>query len=215
MLVFAGGGCTSDDTQLHDSAPACQLPFLGDKTKPVELQLTARDSLGKSTVLRDGSDLSILFPPQGGRVIFLGVRAKNLDPCTVRLNGAIRDLSTRQVRIDNRTINLVPHADGFGTSVDSDISTFSNVPVCPNQWASADIFDRPYQIEVTVVDKDGRSATQKLTITPRCNESGREDECHCICKGGYILGSHCDPYVPPPDAGAPDADASSDATDGG
>lgn len=221
VLVGAGAvtiGCSSDDPQLRDSAPVCQLPFLGDKTRPVELEVTARDALGNAALVADGGDVSILFPPQGGRVIFLGVRAKNLDPCGVRLNGAIRDTATKQVRIDNRTMNLVPRDDGFGASVDSDISTFSNVPVCPNQWASADVYDHPYEIEVTVEDVDGRSATQKLTVTPRCDEAGREDECRCICRKGYILGSKCDPS----DAGASDAgtdasDASDvgDAADGG
>jgi hypothetical protein len=188
----------------------CTTGFIGDKTQDVVVEITARDADGHSHVLTDNSDVAILFPPQGGRVVFIGARAKNLDTCGVTLSGAIRDLGSGQVRLDNRTVNLVPQSDGFATSLDVDISTFSNVPVCPNQWSNSDIFDQGYQVELTVEDKTGKKGTKKLRIIPRCSEPGRIDECYCICKQGYVLGESCGPRDAGADSGS-DSDAATDA----
>jgi len=98
---------------------------------------------GVSTPVQSGGTVPLVTPPQGGRVIFLGVRATNVDPCAVKITGAIRDPATKQVRVDARTVNLSPSGDGYGVSVDSSISSFANVPVCPNEWASTDAFDQP------------------------------------------------------------------------
>ena len=48
--------------------------------------------------LADGGPLAILQPPQGGRVVFVGVRATNVDGCGLQLTGALRDETSRQVR---------------------------------------------------------------------------------------------------------------------
>ena len=207
-------GCPPDDPT---PPVACTLAFLGDKSKPVQLEITARDVAGHSAPVKDGGDVAVVFPPQGGRVIFVGARVTNVDPCGAKLSGALRDLATGQVRVDIRTVNLVPTSDGFGGTLDVDISTFSNIPVCPNQWASDDVFDKPYELEVTVTDKTGRRGTQKVKVIPRCAEPDRATECRCICRKGYILGSACTPEVDAGADAAPDAapDAASDADEGG
>ncbi len=203
MGVAAVGlvGCSSDPPAAADAGPSCTLPFIGDKDQPIEAVLTVRDVNGKSVELKDGDEVPLVFPPQGGRVVFLGARVKNVDPCAVKLSGAIRDPATNQVRIDNRSVNLRLAPDGFGTGVDDDISTFSNVPMCPNQWASTDAYDKPFRVEVTVQDRGGRSVTKQAMVTPKCAEPDRLAECLCICKQGYVLGEMC---------AAPDA-----GTDGG
>jgi hypothetical protein len=220
ILAFAFAstlvGCPPDDPPAPE---ACTLSFLGDKSKPVQLEIIMRDASGRSAKVTEGGDVSILFPPQGGRVIFVAARVTNIDPCAMTLSGAIRDPVTAQVRIDNRTVNLVPTPDGFGTAIDSDISTFSNVPVCPNQWASDDIYDKPYELQITVKDRGGRTATQKVKVVPRCAEPDRLDECRCICQKNYVLGQVCTPGDGGTDAttdATPDAfDASDAGEDGG
>ncbi len=183
--------CSPEPDAPADSGPACTLAFIGDKSKPLEIALTVRDANGKSVPLKEGDDVPLIFPPQGGRVVFVGARVNNVDPCAVKLSGAIRDVATNQVRVDNRTVNLVLGSDGWGGGVDEDISTFSNVPMCPNQWASTDAFDKPFRVEVTVQDKTGRSASKQVTVTPRCAEPANVAECLCICKKGYVLGEVC------------------------
>jgi hypothetical protein len=191
LIVASLVSCSPEPSVPVDSGPACTLPFIGDKTKPIEMTLTVREASGKSVALKEGADVPLIFPPQGGRVVFLGARVNNVDPCAVKLSGAIRDVATNQVRVDNRTVNLIAGADGWGGGVDEDISTFSNVPMCPNQWASTDAFDKPFRVEVTVTDKSGRTVMKQAMVTPRCAEPANAAECLCICKKGYVLGEVC------------------------
>ncbi|MEO7095355.1 MAG: hypothetical protein ABI175_19015 [Polyangiales bacterium] len=206
-------GCPADPTP-PVLTPTCTLPFLGDKSKPVQIEIVARDVAGRSSPVTEGSDVAIVFPPQGGRVIFVGARATNLDPCGVKLTGVLRDPATAQVRLDVRTVNLVVDGTGLGGAVDSDISTFANVPLCPNQWASDDVNDKPYEVEITLTDKTGRSGTKKVKVVPRCNEPDRAVECRCICRKGYVLGEACAASDGGVDASSTDASTDADE-DGG
>jgi len=184
-------GCSSEPDPPADAGPACTLPFIGDRSKAMEATLTVRDVSGKSVDLKDGDEVPLIFPPQGGRVVFLAAKVNNVDPCAVKLSGAIRDVATNQVRVDNRTVNLRVGPDGLGTAVDDDISTFSNVPMCPNQWASTDAFDKPFRVEITIQDRGGRSISKQVMVTPKCAEPALAAECLCICKKGYVLGEMC------------------------
>lgn len=205
VSAVALGGCPVDSPDPGTDAPACTLPFIGDATKSMTLEIIARDAAGRSSKVTEGGDVAIVYPPQGGRVIFVAARVTNVDPCAVKLSGVLRDLTTGQVRLDIRTVNLVPTGDGFGSALDADLSSFSNVPVCPNQWATDDVDDKPYELQVTVTDKSGRTATQKTKVVPRCAEPEREVECRCICRKGYVLGQACTPSDAGPDAGSADA----------
>jgi hypothetical protein len=144
-----------------------------------------------SVPLKEGDMVTLAFPPQGGRVIFAGVRATNLDACGVELGGAVRDETTMEVRLDTRTVNLLPSGDGWGSSDPSDVSTFSNIPVCPNEWSKTNIYGTQYRLELTITDRSGRTASQSLDVTPECSEPANATECLCICKGGYVLGESC------------------------
>ncbi len=174
-----------------DGPGPCPSPYLGDRSSPIDMKVTARAVDGTSRVIESGAEVSIILPPQGGRVVFLGVRAKNIDPCAVRLAGIVREKSTGQIRVDARTVNLAPDGSGFVGSIDSDISSFSNVPLCPNQWADQDIFDREFEAEIELTDRTGKKQKSTLQVTLRCNEADAAAECRCICKKGYKLGETC------------------------
>ncbi len=195
--------CCHHDEEEQDAAPACKLPFLGEAGKPVQLEVTVADGSGVSKPLKDGDRVPLIDPPQGGRVIFIGARATNIDACAVKLSGAIRDPLSKQVRFDNRTINLVPTGDGWGASGEGVISNFSNIPLCPNQWSDQDAFEKEYELTISVADKSGHTATRTLKVTPFCAEPAKLDACLCICKKGYVLGEKCTPA----DAGPSDAAA--------
>lgn len=184
----------------------CAAGFLGDRTKPPELEIIAIGGDGGVSPVEDGGTVGLIFPPQGGRVIFAGARATNLDGCGVQITGALRDEATQQVQVDSRTVNLVPAGDGWGESNPDDVPSFSNVPACPNEWSKTNIYGTRYQLQLTVADPSGRTATSTLEVTPECAEPTRAAECMCICMGGYILGQSC------ADAGAGDA---GDGGDGG
>jgi hypothetical protein len=199
-LALAGCPGGEDGTGGAAGAPdSCTLEYIGDKDAPIEMEIVTLDPQYEAQPFTSGGDVSILFPPQGGRVVFAGVRAKNLDPCAVRLSGAVRDPASGQVRLDTRTVNLDPTDDGWGASDPGDISTFSNVPVCPNNWASTDVFDQPFTLVVSVRDRAGKERMTELDVVPRCDETSTIDgqdqdlqkECLCICKQGYITGEMC------------------------
>lgn len=179
----------------------CDAGFLGDPAQSPIIELRALKADGTDVPLNDGDDLAVIFPPQGGRVAFVGVRALNLDACGVQITGALRDPSTQQLRADGRTLNLDREPDGWGTSGHGTtakieesalIGNYSNIPLCPNQWASTNVYDTTFELEVLVVDRGKRQVSKTIKVTPRCAEPGdKEVACRCLCKKGYVLGEAC------------------------
>jgi hypothetical protein len=188
LAAIALTGCSDDEPPPEPDV--CKL-FLGDPELKPEIEIRALTIGPGSVPLADGDGIDIITPPQGGRVVFAGARAKNLCAKGVQLSGSLRDPPTGQIRFEGRTINLDPGDDGWGSSVDEDISTFTNIPVCPNQWSSRDIFDQDYELTLSVKDRDGLTATRTVTVRPACAEPALSGECRCICKAGYVLGEPC------------------------
>src|SRR4051812_10925523 len=159
-----------------EASPACNLGFLGEPDQAPQIELLALGADGKSKPLVDGDEVALIFPIQGGRVVFAGVRATNVAACGATLAGALRDQTTKQVRIDNRTVNLVPSGDGWGGSVDADLSSFSNIPLCPNQWSATNVYGTEYELIVTLTDRDERTITRTHKVTPQCAEPEHEQQ---------------------------------------
>jgi hypothetical protein len=173
----------------------CSVGFLGDGGS-TDFEIRGLLVDGTDVSLADGGDVPLVFPPQGGRVVFIGVRATNVDGCGLSLLAAIRDERSHQVRIDQRTVTLHATGDGWGTSGQggtgaSSIASYANVPLCPNQWSQTDVFGNEYQLDVTIQDGEGRSLTKTIRVVPRCAEPDKFAECTCICKAGYVLGEPC------------------------
>jgi hypothetical protein len=186
-----GAGGSSSGGSSSGGGPGCKLGFLGDPSAQVEMKVVARSADGVATEISDGAEVAMILPPQGGRVIFVGAFATNVSACGVELHGDLRDKTTGQVRVDARTTNLKPHNDGWGGPVDADISTFSNIPLCPNQWASTAVYDNPFDLTVTITDPEGRTATKTIEVVPVCGEPQHEAECLCQCQKDYVLGEAC------------------------
>jgi hypothetical protein len=198
LVALAAQSCGPDTDPPADagppdaSHPGCTLEFLGDPSKEPELEITALGAQAPSVIVHEGDTVPLIFPPQGGRVIFAGARATNLDPCGVKLAGGLRDPATKQLRVDIRTVNLKPGDDGWGASDDTDFSTFSNVPICPNNWASTSAYDATFELTITVTDRAMRTISKTLNVVPTCAEPDKLKDCLCICKQGYVLGESCD-----------------------
>ena len=198
-LVSLVAGCghpdpstpTSDAGSGTDSSPSCALGFLGTAGQPVQLELVVRTVDLKTVPITDGARIPLILPPQGGRVVFVGARATNLSACGLTLTGSIKDATTGQVRVDARTINLDPTGDGWGASTEKDIATFSNIPLCPNQWASTDVMEHPFDVTITLKDPAGNTATKTVSVVPFCGEPEFAAECLCECQKGYVLGQTC------------------------
>jgi hypothetical protein len=209
--AFAAGcgpGPTPSADAGSDAHVGCTKPFIGDATKDLEIEIIALKADYTSVPVAPGDGVALLFPPQGGRVVFAGVRARNVDPCGAELTGSMRDLATHQISADSRTINLEATADGWGQSADSDVSSFANVPMCPNQWSKTDLYGNTYALDISLRDRKDHHVTKTVNVVPFCAEPENAAECACICRGGYVLGETCE-------GGAPTSSSSSGGGAGG
>jgi len=190
-LLFALS-CAAAEVQENDPpASGCRLPFVGSAALPAQLRLRALGPGNAVVEIEDGATVPVMQPPQGGRVVFLGAEATNVDPCGVSLKGVVRDVATDQVRIDARTVNLAAQGQGWSASDPADVSSFANVPLCPNQWSSQSIEGGEFEIELSITERNGRNLTRSMRAVPRCAEPENEAECRCICAQGYRLGEVC------------------------
>ncbi len=199
ILFSLAGACQDDDgstTTASSSSSStggyeCTLPFLGDPTKEPEIEVFFQGADTQDHACEPGGPIDIIEPPQGGRVLFVGVRATNIDPCAVTLTGTLRDLSSTAIRFDTRTLNLRDEGNGYGRSAPGDIAAYSNIPVCHNTWTDRNIYGEPFTLEVTLKDRHGKEVEESLQVVPRCAEPANEAQCLCICEGGYQLGDAC------------------------
>jgi hypothetical protein len=189
LLVPAG--CGSHDAGTDAAPKSCPI---GDLNAPAELEIIHLDA--SDTVIRTQpmAQVPLLPPPQGGWIALVGARARNIDGCQTTLTTALVDGCDRQIiQIDKRPTHLELGADGWGTST---VTTFSNLPVCPQLTAKRDLHDVPYDVMVVVEDSGGQKASATLTVVPAC-QSG-DPLCMCQCDRDYAIGSSCNP---PPTGG--------------
>jgi hypothetical protein len=166
----------------------------------MELELVSLDAAAQMSALSDGSSVPLILPPQGGKVVFVGVRARNVCAGVMQLIASVRDKCTnRIVGLEGRPVIYIAGADGWADPAEpTQISSYANVPLCPNFVSSRDIQDQPYELSIQVKDKTGRTSTKTLSITPFCGEPANEADCRCTCSFGYDVHEPC---TTKPDAG--------------
>lgn len=186
--------CSSSDGDGSGAAgpggagPAC--PLVGQADSEMVVRAAMHDVDGAIRLLEDGDSVPLLLPPQGGRVLLVGVEAEHLVPCGVRLEATIRDPDGGAERTDTRLVDLM--ADGArARSVDGDATTVSHVPMCPNQWTDGDLYGRPLELTISVTDAEGRTGATSLSVVPECAEPEHEAECTCFCSAGYEPSAGC------------------------
>ncbi|MBK9033578.1 MAG: hypothetical protein IPL61_20330 [Myxococcales bacterium] len=181
-----GGGRDRDDGDGPD--PFMCDPVIGDRTAPIELApISAAGPDG--TVLTDGAVVRMIAPPQGGIILLVGVRAKNVDGCAVQLTAALRDPGTNQVvGLESRPAQLRVGVDGWGVPVEAHFFSMANLAVCPAAAATRDLFDQPWLLELSV-DDDGRQAMTSVTIVPSCEGVDPAWDCPCQCAADYQPGT--------------------------
>jgi hypothetical protein len=164
----------------------------GSVALPMEIEPLHVLASGDLDPIVDGDHLRLEPPFQGGRVIYIAVRAHNItDGCNVSITGALRDpLNDRVLGLEMRTTAMVTGADGWATPVSPYINSFANVPLCPNAAADRDLDGNTWQIELRLQEPSGRSATVTRTIALDCTTGGFMD-CACECDSDYVLGGPC------------------------
>lgn len=187
LVPLHAAGCGGGASGVH-----CPI---GDLASPAELEIVHLDTSNTVIQSQPMASVPLVAPPQGGWIVLLGARARNIDGCQVTLTTALVDACDGQIiQIDRRPTHLDPGADGWGTST---VNTFGNLPVCPQLTATRDLHDVPYVINVVVEDTGGQKASASLTVVPTCPAGSAL--CLCQCSRDYVVGSDC--TTPPPDAG--------------
>jgi hypothetical protein len=193
LLVCASFASCSDD-----APTTCPI---GDRTQPIEIVAVHWVAGGDIGDLADGGAVDLVRPIQGGKVVYVGVRARNLDGCNAQLTAALRDPSTQQViALEQRPVRLVEGSDGWGRP-ESTFDHLANVPACPNAAAARDVDGATWRLELRIEEPGGRMAETALSVVPVCTLAGETEECACECDSDFELGTGGCP-VDPVDAGA-------------
>jgi len=149
-------------------------------------------------MLAEGDRVELWAAPQGGRVVLIGARVKNLtsDRILLRVRVGYPDTSFI-IAEEARTVQMVPVPEQAGTT-EPDLTSRSHVahvPLCPN-YDPFDIVDRPLEITVQVTalfTNTSQMGEVKLRAVPTClSGAPSESTCRCECQANYALGK-CKP----------------------
>lgn len=131
-------------------------------------------------VLTDGDRVSIEPPLQGGYVLYLGVRARNVHGLTTRIDAAVVDVgSPRVIAIEQRPVRLLDDGTGWAAP-ESQYQDLGNVPVCSTVTGATDFDQTTWRLQVHLTDGDGRTADTAVLINPTCDPLDSFG-CECAC----------------------------------
>ena len=150
---------------------------------------------GKDTIpIADGDAIPLTFPLQGGHVLMIGARIRNLHTTTIKIHGRlVSPIDGTIAGEDTRTVVVSP-VEGDETLMQTNIETNSqvaNVTVCPN-YAPRAIDGQPWIVEITVTELYAdapRTAVGTRTVTPTCGANlPSQKQCQCECDADYVIG---------------------------
>lgn len=160
--------------------------FAGDPSEPVQVELVL-DRAGDLITVSDHDRADLLPPPQGGFVMYAGVRAKNISSCGAQLRGQLRDAATLVALsdFDLRSSDFEPEKNSnwwVPTSL-ANFDTVPNIPVCPDN-SGGSVLGKEVLLSVRLSDRSLRTATAEKLIVPSCPNDGCRAMCECICSAG-------------------------------
>jgi hypothetical protein len=184
-------GCTGAEPPPPDALEAQPCP-IGDLAAPAELEIVHLDAQNTVIASTAMATVPLIQPPQGGWIVLLGARARNIDGCRISLTTALVDPCNGEIlKIDQRPTRLIAGSDGWGVS---SVTGFSNLEVCPHITSVRDLDDVPYILRVRIEDDQGRAAQTEITLVPTCPAGIAM--CNCQCARDYVVGSQCEPAPP-------------------
>lgn len=112
----------------------------------------------------EGQELPIVEGPQGGYHVWLGLRARNLDPRNLRIDSQLFDAESDDT-------GAPPEKVGepfffFVRLFDDDEMGVYRTAGLPHQVERNRVRDKRLRLEVLVTDRDGRTATGDMVIVP-------------------------------------------------
>jgi hypothetical protein len=143
-------------------------------------------------MLAEGDPIDLWPAPQGGHVVLIAAKVKNLIGDTALLHVQARYPNTPFiVALEARPVKFVPVPGEPGT-MQPDLRTrtqVAHIPLCPD-YDPMDIVDRPleFAITLTTMSEEPQTGAATLELYPNCAASGDEPFCQCECKANYYLG---------------------------
>jgi hypothetical protein len=193
VLVLGAAACSGGGASVDATVDARRCP-IGTPGTPVELEIVHLDAEDHVSTTQPGQEVPLLPPPQGGFILLLGARATNLDGCNLQLTTSFRDpCSDEIIKIDQRPAILEDTGDGWGIT---SLSSYGNLPLCPQVTAERDLHDQPYIVSVALRDLDGNQGAADLRVVPVCPPD--DLLCTCQCDHNYVVGGDCPPTGPAP-----------------
>ena len=140
-----------------------------------------------------GGPIDLVFPPQGGFVLFVGGRVHNLGDGNVEMRARVIDPGSQAlIAQDKRVVTLQRDAADASTWI-PDLRSFQNVPnvtMCPSALAT-DLFDVSLTLELTVTELSSqRVGMSTLSTVPSCRQTDARQLalCKCECAGNWTPG---------------------------
>lgn len=186
LLLGLGLAACGDD----DAAP-CRI---GDVAADPQLELIYRAADGTMAPLLDGAALPLITPPQGGKIVLVGLRVRDAELCGATVQAALRDpCSNRVLGIERRPVAWRFTDDGWAEPAQpQELSDFVNLALCPSAAAGDDLDGHPYQLELRFYETpDGGFIERIVEVTLRCDADLDPDGCKCECDADYQLGGAC------------------------
>jgi hypothetical protein len=159
----------------------------------LDVAITMYDQTARQlTTVNDGDTVDLVFPPQGGFVMFVGVKVRGLSSPNVRLEASLLDTNGTSLASDTRQLTLHP-ASNDATLWLPDLSSYvdvANITVCPS-YDNVDRFGRPYQLECSVTElSTQRTGKTRRLVVPACRQTdvSLQQRCRCLCAANYTDG---------------------------
>jgi len=145
-------------------------------------------------MLADGDSVELIRPPQGGHIVLVSAKVRNVPTDSAVLRVRVRRPGGLIVAEEGRTVSMVdvPGEPGFKQPNLGSWSQAANVPLCPD-YDATDILDQELMAEVRVSINDGQGNIEGVgytKIVPRCSQRDAADLalCRCECTADYELG---------------------------
>lgn len=194
--ALVASACGGESTQDAPEAERCPI---GDMSAAPEVEIMHLDGQNAVITTQAMAQVPLQAPPQGGWIVLLGAKARNIDGCRLTLKTVLVDACDNQIlQIDSRPTKLEVGSDGWGVS---SATTFGNLPVCPQLTATRDLHDAPYKVQVVLEDGDGKKGQAEMTVVPVC--PGNTPLCTCQCGRDYVIGTECPATAPAPHPSCP------------
>lgn len=146
-------------------------------------------------MLSDGDDVQLLRPPQGGHILTISAKVKNLTSDAVTLRVRARKLAGGLIIAEEaRTVAMldIPNEPGFRQPNLTTKSQAAQVPVCPD-YDPSDVVDQEMLLEVEIVTQYTARPLEAVgvrRVVARCSQTDPNDRalCRCECEKNYVLG---------------------------